>query len=295
MKQLNNIAALRTFITAQRHAGKTIAFVPTMGALHDGHLALVKEGQRRADICLPYIFLNPTQFAEGEDLDSYPNTLDSDLKKLSTIHCDVVYTPQKSEIYPDNFNTSVSVGDITDVLEGEHRPHFFGGVTTIVCKMLMQCLPDIALFGEKDYQQLLTIQKMVQDLNIPVEIIGIPTVRDENGLALSSRNQYLNDEGYHIAIEMNKILAKMATRINNGDTVEDVEQWAKGALITAGFTKIDYCTIRDAKTLKQAVAGQDTRILAAAWINQTRLIDNIPCASSVIELQPNKGDTSHVT
>jgi len=202
--QIKTIAELRTWREPLWPEGKTLSFVPTMGALHDGHLELVRAGQDCADICLPYIFLNPKQFSEGEDLGKYPKTLEQDLEKLEKLGITHVYVPNVNEVYPTNFQTTVSVGDISKPLEGEHRPDFFNGVTTVVCKMLLQCIPEIALFGEKDYQQLQVIKQMVKDLNIPVEIRGVETVRDENGLALSSRNAYLSEDDYNIAIQLPK-------------------------------------------------------------------------------------------
>lgn len=248
---------------------KTLSFVPTMGALHEGHLALVQQGMEVADICIPYIFLNPKQFAAHEDLGSYPQTLDDDIAKLKSIGVETVYAPDAQEVYPDNFNTSVKVGgDLTNSLEGLHRPHFFEGVTTVVCKMLLQCLPDIAIFGEKDYQQLLVIKKMVEDLNIPVEVRAAKTIRDQNGLALSSRNAYLTDDQYKIAIQMNQILKEIA------DGRQD-EVWGAKALKEAGFDSVDYCAVRDATTLGDSFDGQPKRVLAAATLGRTRLIDNM--------------------
>ncbi len=248
---------------------KFVSFVPTMGALHEGHLALVREGLNCADICIPYIFLNPKQFAPHEDLEAYPKTLEADLEKLEKTGAQAVYLPDADEIYPDGFSTSVKVSGISEMLEGEFRPHFFDGVATIVTKMLLQCLPDIALFGEKDYQQLLVIKKLVSDLNIPVDVKGVPTMRDENGLALSSRNAYLNEEQYQIACHLNRILSDISKgKIN--------ENRGREALLEAGFDKVDYCTVRDAQTLLPPDENTtERRVLAAAFIGTTRLIDNL--------------------
>ncbi|MEM9469121.1 MAG: pantoate--beta-alanine ligase [Pseudomonadota bacterium] len=266
MQIIKTIKELRSWREPLWPQGKTLSFVPTMGALHEGHLSLVREGLEKADICLPYIFLNPKQFAEGEDLDAYPKTLDEDLEKLSALGIETVYVPDAKEIYPDGFQTTVSVSDIAKPLEGKFRPDFFNGVTTVVCKMLLQALPEIALFGEKDFQQLQVIKQMVKDLNIPVKVIGSLTIRDENGLALSSRNAYLSTVDYNIAIQLNVILKKLADRKFN-------EKEAAQALLNAGFDKVDYCVLRNSKTLLEE--GPLDRALAAAWIGSTRLIDNI--------------------
>ena len=263
--QIKTVKELRAWREPLWREGKTLSFVPTMGALHAGHLELVRVGQECTDICLPYIFLNPKQFAEGEDLDKYPKTLESDLEKLEALGISHVYVPEMNEIYPENFQTMVSVSDIAKPLEGAHRPDFFNGVTTVVCKMLLQCLPDIALFGEKDFQQLQVIKRMVQDLDIPVEVRGVSTIRDENGLALSSRNAYLSDENYTVAIQLNKIMQKMAQgKIS--------EEEATAELLKAGFDKIDYCMARNSETF---MPENPNRVFVAVWLNGTRLIDNM--------------------
>ena len=265
INQIKTVSELRAWREPLWPAGKTLSFVPTMGALHEGHLELVRQGQECADICLPYIFLNPKQFGKNEDLEKYPKTLEDDLEKLEKLGITHVYVPDMSEIYPSNFQTIVSVSDIAKPLEGEHRPNFLNGVTTIVCKMLLQCLPEIALFGEKDYQQLMVIKRMVQDLNIPVEIRGVETIRDENGLALSSRNSYLSYSEYKVAVQLNKIMRDMAR--GDSDELDALHQ-----LLAAGFDKVDYCTARNNETFE---IENPNRILAAAWLNGTRLIDNI--------------------
>lgn len=275
MDILKTIAELRAFVAAARGAGKTVSFVPTMGALHDGHIHLVREGLKRADICIPYIFLNPKQFAPTEDLANYPKTLEADLEKLRAVPANAVYVPNAEEIYPANFATTITVSGISAPLEGECRPHFFTGVATVVAKMLLQCLPDVALFGEKDYQQLLVIKKMVRDLNIPVDIAGVPTVRDKNGLALSSRNVYLTPEQYQIAIHLNRVLDDMLLRAKTGDDIAAIEQNARKTLLDKGFEKVDYITLRDGDTLQPPDKNtKHRRVLAAAWLGRARLIDN---------------------
>jgi len=276
MRLLETIPDLRTFVREARKGGKTVSFVPTMGALHDGHIELVRQGLARTDICIPYIFLNPKQFAPTEDLASYPKTLEADLEKLRAVHASAVYLPKAADIYPDGFVTRITLGGVALPLEGEFRPVMFEGVATVVAKMLLQCLPDIALFGEKDYQQLLVIKQMVRDLNIPVDIVGIPTVRDKNGLALSSRNAYLTPEQYDVAIQLNKILQTLAAKAKKGGDFSAMEEEAKAALLKAGFASVDYICVRDAQTLeKPQKGGQSLRALAAATLGKARLIDNI--------------------
>ena len=276
MRTLDSIPALRSFVKDARKSEKTVAFVPTMGALHDGHIELVRQGLAKADICIPYIFLNPKQFAPTEDLAAYPRTLESDLEKLRAVNASAVYLPRAEDIYPEGFVTKITLGGVALPLEGEHRPVMFEGVATVVAKMLLQCLPDIALFGEKDWQQLQVIKQMVRDLDIPVEIIGVPTVRDENGLALSSRNAYLSAGEYKIAIQLNKILGALASDVKSGLSIPDAEEMARIALLDAGFQAIDYISVRDATTLQPSQSGANLRILAAVRLGKARLIDNIP-------------------
>jgi pantoate--beta-alanine ligase len=276
MRTLDSIAALRAFVADHRKSGKTIAFVPTMGALHEGHIELVRQGLARADICIPYIFVNPAQFAPHEDFDNYPRTVESDLEKLRTAHASAVYLPQQADIYPPHFSTAITVSGVSEPLEGEFRPHFFSGVATVVAKMLLQCMPDIALFGEKDYQQLQVIKRMTADLNIPVQIVGVPTVRDANGLALSSRNAYLDAAQYQVAIQLNKILKTMGQDISAGKSINAAEDQAREALLRAGFERVDYITARHAGTLQQPEKGErNLRLLVAAWLGRARLIDNM--------------------
>lgn len=276
MRTLDSIAGLRSFVADHRKSGQTIAFVPTMGALHDGHIELVRQGLAKADICIPYIFVNQKQFAPHEDFGSYPRTVEADLEKLRAANATAVYLPQPEDIYPSNFATAITVSGVSEPLEGEFRPHFFSGVATVVAKMLLQCLPDIALFGEKDWQQLQVIKRMVADLNIPTQIIGVPIVRDVNGLALSSRNAYLDDAQYQVAVQMNKILKNMGAEIKSGKSVNAAEDRARESLLRAGFEKVDYITARNADSLAQPAQGdQNLRLLAAAWLGRARLIDNM--------------------
>lgn len=276
MKTLDTIAALRIFVADCRRSGKTVAFVPTMGALHDGHIELVRQGLARADICIPYIFVNPKQFAPTEDFGAYPRTMDSDLERLRAAQASAVYLPQAQEVYPQGFATLISVSGVSEPLEGEFRPHFFSGVATVVAKMLLQCMPDMALFGEKDWQQLQVIKRMATDLDIPVEIIGVETVRDVNGLALSSRNAYLDDAQYAVAAQLNKILRAMGDDIASGKSIPAAEEAARDALLRAGFERVDYITARSAGTLAAPEQGdKNLRLLAAVWLGRARLIDNM--------------------
>jgi pantoate--beta-alanine ligase len=276
MRALNSVPSLRSFVQNARKSGKKIAFVPTMGALHNGHIELVRQGLAKAEICIPYIFLNPKQFAPGEDLAAYPKTLDADLEKLRVANASAVYLPRAEDVYPEGFVTKITLGGVALPLEGEYRPIMFEGVATVVAKMLLQCLPDIALFGEKDWQQLQVIKQMVRDLDMPVEIIGVPTVRDENGLALSSRNTYLSADEYKIAICLNKILTALSADLKSGLSIAAAEEKARIAVLDAGFEAIDYVAVRDSQTLQSPKNGENLRILAAVWLGKTRLIDNIP-------------------
>lgn len=276
MNILEDVAAIQTYVSGQRAADKKIAFVPTMGALHEGHIKLVREGLARADICIPYIFLNPTQFAPGEDLDKYPKTLDADLQKLEEASAQAVYLPRADEVYPNGPEVTHHVSGITQMLEGEFRSQMFDGVATVLARMFDHVKPDIALFGEKDYQQLLVVKQLVKDLGLSIDIIGVPTVRDENGLALSSRNAYLSPAEYRIAIQLNKVLEEMVARVHAGEMIDQIEDIVHKRLEDEGFEAVDYVTIRDADTLlpptDKTIAK---RVLAAVRIGHTRLIDNM--------------------
>jgi pantoate--beta-alanine ligase len=277
MKKIESIAALQNYVSEQRAAGKTISFVPTMGALHDGHIELVRRGLAMADICIPYIFVNPTQFAPTEDLAAYPRTLDADLEKLEEVGASAIYLPRADEVYPNGPQVTHTVQGISAPLEGEFRPAMFGGVATVLAKMFDDAKPDIALFGEKDYQQLMVIRQLVKDLKLPIEIVGVPIVRDSNGLALSSRNAYLSKDEYLVAITLNKILFEMSARYQQGAPIDEIEKWAAQQLLDEGFASVDYIVIRDADTLLPPTdATENLRALAAATIGRARLIDNIP-------------------
>ena len=275
-KIIRNVQDLRAAVKVWRAAGETVALVPTMGALHEGHLALMRIAQNRADRLVVSIFVNPTQFAPGEDLDAYPKQEAQDLKKLADLGVDLAYCPTIDEIYPDDFSTQISVTGLTDTLCGVSRPGHFNGVATVVAKLLLQCLPDLAIFGEKDYQQLLVIRRMARDLNIPVEILGGATIREEDGLALSSRNAYLSAEEREKAPHLHKIMQEMARSISGGEDVADIVFAGRHQLEKVGFN-VDYLEVRNSATL--APVGRylhvPGRIFAAAFLGKTRLIDNV--------------------
>ncbi len=254
--------------TLRRQWGGNVAFVPTMGALHEGHLSLVRLAQEKADKVVVSIFVNPTQFAPHEDFDAYPRDAQGDLKLLETTGVDAVYLPGATEIYPDGPQITTHAGKAAEGLESDFRPHFFDGVCTVVRTLFEHVQPDIAIFGEKDYQQLMVIKEMVEALALPIEIIGGPIMRDECGLALSSRNAYLSPEELEIARKMNVILRESASSLH-GSSVQSMDHThkacddAKEKLLTAGFDKVDY------------VEERWNRRLAAAYVGKTRLIDNI--------------------
>jgi pantoate--beta-alanine ligase len=275
--QIRTVAELRQQVTRLRNAGMRIGFVPTMGALHDGHLALVAEARRRSDAVVASVFVNPTQFAAHEDLGTYPRQEARDAELLASAGCSVLFAPEAAEMYPDGFATSVQVGGPSEGLETDFRPHFFGGVAVVVAKLLNQVQADTAVFGEKDYQQLMVVRRMARDLDIPTEIVGAPTVRDGDGLALSSRNAYLSADELAVARRLNAILREAGERAAAGEPVAAVEAEAAKALVEAGFARVDYVAIRDAETLApfSGVVDAPARILAAAWLGKTRLIDNM--------------------
>jgi len=279
MAVVDALAELRTSI-ADLRSGKatTVALVPTMGALHDGHLTLVKQALEAADHVIVSIFVNPTQFAPHEDLDTYPRDMDGDLSKLDKLGVRLVWAPERSGMYPDGFATRVRPAGVASGLEADARPHFFEGVTTIVSKLFNQVRPDIAIFGEKDYQQLCVIRQLNRDLDFGIDIRSGPTVREDDGLALSSRNAYLNEAQRKIAPELHRILEKVAESAGHGEDCARLKADAKMELLTAGFSKVDYLEVRDAETLASfdPASGRAGRVLAAAWLKSTRLIDNVP-------------------
>ena len=255
----------------------SLALVPTMGALHAGHMALVEEAKRRADHVAATIFVNPTQFGPNEDLSRYPRRDAEDARLLEDAGCDLLWMPSVADVYPPGFSTTVHVAGTTERWEGEARRGHFDGVATVVAKLLLSVRPDSALFGEKDFQQLAVIRRMVADLNVAVEIVGVPTIREEDGLALSSRNAYLSADERGRAAALHRALDYARGAILDGTPVRLALDTARKSLVEAGFSRIDYFALVDADTLQplEAPAGE-MRLIAAAVIGTTRLIDNIP-------------------
>lgn len=278
MNTVKNLQQLRAAISRAHSEGKRIAFVPTMGNLHAGHIALIQHATERADFVVASIFVNPLQFGANEDLDSYPRTLVADQSKLLEAGCNLLFTPDAQDMYPQGMaqQTIVSVPGVSTGLCGGSRPGHFDGVATIVCKLLNMVQPDIALFGEKDFQQLAVIRKMVADLNMPVQIFGVPIVRDHDGLALSSRNGYLSAQQRAAAPALQQCLQALKAQIKNGrrDYAMLFEQFDTD-LQAAGF-RLDYVELRDALSLQPAaVDSTQLVLLAAAYLGSTRLIDNL--------------------
>jgi pantoate--beta-alanine ligase len=271
------VADLRQSVRAFRTAGHTIGLVPTLGALHDGHTALVREAKKRVDRVVATIFVNPTQFAPNEDLAKYPRTEESDLAKLRAVKADVLFAPSVEVIYPDGFATTVSLaGPAVAGLEDRFRPTHFAGVATIVAKLFTQSGADIAMFGEKDYQQLMVVTRMARDLDLPIRVIGIETVREEDGLAMSSRNRFLSPADRAAAPVLYQTLRRTADAMIAGDAFEASLAAGRQAIIAAGF-KLDYLEARHAASLAPitTLAAGPVRLLVAARIGQTRLIDNM--------------------
>jgi len=276
---VRTVQALRAEVRAWRAAGERVGFAPTMGALHEGHLSLVKLARLHADRVVVSIFVNPTQFGPNEDFEAYPRSEARDAELLAGAGCDLLFAPAVEEMYPPGFATTVTVAGVTEPLDGAARPGHFAGVATVVSKLLNQCGPDVAVFGEKDYQQLQVIRRMVRDLDLPVEIIGAPTARADDGLALSSRNAYLSATEREAAPALARALEAAIGRLHAGAPVAEVEVEAVAALSAAGFGRIDYVEVRSADDLARLGPGPlagPARILAAAVLGRTRLIDNMP-------------------
>ncbi|MEI6557165.1 MAG: pantoate--beta-alanine ligase [Rhodospirillaceae bacterium] len=274
---VRTVAELRARVARWRRAGETVALVPTMGYLHEGHLALIRRGRALATRVVATLFVNPTQFGPAEDLARYPRDEAGDAAKLAGAGCDLLFAPEVAEMYPPGFATSISVGGVSQGLCGAARPQMFGGVALVVTKLLLQALPDVAVFGEKDYQQLQVIRRFVRDLDIPVRIEGAPTVREADGLALSSRNSYLTLEERAIAPTLNRSLVEAAAALADGRRMAGpVLAEVTARLLAAGFAGVDYVELRCAETLAplERVTGP-ARLLAAAWLGRARLIDNI--------------------
>ncbi|MBX2833344.1 MAG: pantoate--beta-alanine ligase [Micavibrio sp.] len=257
-------AELQNAIQTFKNTGQTIGFAPTMGALHDGHLSLVKLAKDNADIATVSIFVNPTQFGPNEDFETYPRQIDEDLEKLKAAGAELIYLPRVEDIYPNGETITVKAGEAAKGLEADFRPTHFDGVATVVHTLLTQVQPDVAIFGEKDFQQLQVIREMVINENLPVRIIGAPIARDAHGLALSSRNAYLSIGQLEISRMLNQIIYMAAHEIREGTDERQALETAKQSILTTGFDKVDY------------VESWQGRVLAAAWLGKTRLIDNAP-------------------
>lgn len=276
-KLVRTVKALRRETSKWREEGLTWAVVPTMGALHEGHLTLAREGLKLADRLIATIFVNPRQFAATEDLGRYPRDEGGDIRKLGRVGTHLIFAPPPEEIYPEGFATTVSLAGPAKVgLEDKFRPQFFDGVTTIVAKLFTQTGADYAMFGEKDYQQLKVVTRMAKDLDLPIEVVGVPTIREDDGLAMSSRNKYLSKTERQQATAIYRALTLAADKIRAGIGMQSATRSAQRALMTQGF-KVDYVTVRNAETLAvpQSV-NEPLRLIAAAWLGKTRLIDNIP-------------------
>lgn len=276
---IRTVTDLRKTVAEWKIAGNTVGLVPTMGALHHGHLSLVQAIAAHADKVIVSIFVNPAQFGKGEDLDTYPRDEEGDCSKLTATPCDMIYAPDGGEVYPPGFATSVRVSGITDDLEGAARPGHFDGVATVVSKLLNQTAPDFAIFGEKDYQQLALIRQFVRDMDMPVTILGGALIREADGLAASSRNQYLDKGDRAVAGQMNVILRRTVGQLLAGMGPAKAEENATKALLDAGFDAVDYVSVRDSETLVRrdnpVTGGRPARLLAVARIGGVRLLDNM--------------------
>ncbi|MBQ0818299.1 MAG: pantoate--beta-alanine ligase [Hyphomicrobiaceae bacterium] len=276
---VRTIRDLRAQVAVWRDAGERVALVPTMGAIHAGHLSLLAEAKAKADRVVTSLFVNSLQFGPREDFQAYPRDEAEDAAALAAGGSDLLYAPESSEMYPPGFSTKVRVGDLTEDLCGAARPNHFDGVATVVAKLLLQCAPDITIFGEKDYQQLLVIKRLVRDLDIPVEIAGGAIVREDDGLALSSRNAYLSPAERKIAPVLYQTICNVAADLEQGRGADDASAAARFKLEAAGF-RVDYVAVRNPDTL-EALHGpvKDARVLAAVHLGKTRLIDNLPVPS----------------
>lgn len=290
MKIIRRKSDLQDLTGCWRRAGETIGVVLTMGALHDGHLSLVKAARRRADRVIVTIFVNPRQFNNPEDLAKYPKTEDNDARILSPLEIDVLYVPEPKEIYPAGFSTTISVSGVSEGLCGGDRPGHFDGVATVVTKLLLQTDADYTFFGEKDYQQLQVVRRVVADLDLKTEIVACPTVREDDGLAMSSRNLRLGSEYRQTASVIGRALENAANAISGGGNVAQALETARQALLVAGFDAVDYFELRsDPDLLPLVTADQPGRLFVAAWLNGVRLIDNLPVqAESGAQIAPAK-------
>jgi pantoate--beta-alanine ligase len=277
LRIIRDVAGLRQCVREWRNEGQKVALVPTMGAIHKGHISLVHAAQKQSDRVIVSLFVNPKQFGPAEDVTTYPVDEASDAGLLSEAGVDILYAPSFAVMYPDGFVTTVSLSDVTAPLCGEFRPGHFAGVATVVSKLRLQAAPDLAVFGEKDYQQLLVIRRLVKDLDIPVDIVGAPTIRESDGLAVSSRNAYLSPAERAKASLLYTTLQSVADQVAAGQrSLDDLCRAAEMALKAAGFREIDYVSVRDAETLQAISTGKNAaRVFGAAWLGRARLIDNV--------------------
>lgn len=273
---IRKLADLRALTDDWRRAGDLVGVVPTMGALHQGHLSLVRAAKAGADRVIVTIFVNPKQFNNPDDLEKYPRTEEEDAEKLVPFGVDVIFVPEPDEMYPDGFSTNVSVTGVSEGLCGAHRPGHFDGVATVVTKLFLQTQADRAYFGEKDYQQLMVVRRLVRDLNIPIEVIGCPTIREEDGLALSSRNLLISDRARIKAPALFDAMEDAAARIKSGEPVAKVLEDARSRIVAGGFNDVEYLELRAVETLEPLTTlTGPARLLAAANLVGVRLIDNI--------------------
>lgn len=271
---IRTLAALRRQVRDWRARGDTVGLIPTMGALHEGHLELVRIAKARCSRAVTSIFVNPAQFAPHEDFARYPRDEAGDLAKLARVGCDGVWSPDVALMYPPDFATRIVPAGAAQGLETDFRPHFFGGVATVCCKLFTQVQPDIAVFGEKDYQQLMVIRQLVRDLDLPLEIVPAETLREADGLAMSSRNAYLTPEQRQTAALLNRVIRDVAAAARDGGILAGALASGRRQLEEAGF-KVDYLEVRNAETLEPPLPGAPLRVLVAAWLGKTRLIDNM--------------------
>lgn len=274
---VRTLQSLRATVKKWRRKGHRIALVPTMGALHEGHLSLIQIARKKASRVIVSVFVNPTQFGPNEDYDAYPRDEASDWEKIAKAKAHLLYTPSVSAIYPDDFSTRVEVIGLTSGLEGASRPRHFAGVTTVVTKLFLQCLPDIAVFGEKDYQQLLIIRQLVRDLDLPIDIVGGAIIREKDGLAMSSRNAHLDEHTRPIAPRFYGVLCEIAKDLGEGRPIQEVTFLGRDWLEGAGF-KVDYLEVRDAENFMPVdnTVTVPSRLLGAVYLGPVRLIDNVP-------------------
>ncbi len=278
---VRTVVALRQVVAGWRAEGLAVGLVPTMGALHEGHLSLVRAGLARTDRVIVTLFVNPKQFNNSADLAAYPRTEDSDAAKLAPAGAHLLYAPNAEEIYPEGFSTTVSVAGGSEAMEGRFRPGHFEGVATVVAKLFLQSGADFAFFGEKDFQQLQVVRRMARDLDIPIEVVACPTIRERDGLAMSSRNVHLSPPERALAPRLAATLSETAEKLAAGAEAEPLLVEASRSLGRAGFSKVEYIELRSAASLTPLTkASEPARLLAAVWLGQVRLIDNVAVATS---------------